>query len=400
MKQWKRWMCLIEAYVLMIIFFVGGLAFNGAEAAAKGSNAKAKTAYNALLKKARYKDRRFCLVDIDQNGTDELVIESNGWGFSEIHTYSAGSVQKVKYPKKYKYDSGDMAWEDAIGYRPAYNPKRKEFFADYVGAGGAVYGVIFKMEKGSLVKKHDLYWYHETTIMDDKYISYEEMNKIYDRYTGDFALQWITNTATNRNLYLKNEKKLSVITGNSKKIGLSAQFAKSISYKSSNKAIATVNKKGKITAKKPGTAKVTATVNYYGHTEKYVIYVTVKKSKNSYGIKGLDYKGDMAISIDKAYEKNKKYYIHGSLSAINYDDFSDAKSNRVLKKSITFRLEDTTKIYAWIRVGDADFKTKLFTPKELMKGKKKNWVFPDVRSMFWAIEVKDGKVVLLDQIWP
>ena len=50
-----------------------------------------------------------------------------------------------------------------------------------------------------------------------------------------------------------------------------------ITYKSSKKSVATVNKNGKISAKKKGTAKIKATVTLKNGTKKTVtIKVTVK----------------------------------------------------------------------------------------------------------------------------
>lgn len=50
-----------------------------------------------------------------------------------------------------------------------------------------------------------------------------------------------------------------------------------ISYSSSNSKVLTVNKSGKITAKKPGTATVTVKIQlYYGKTQTYKTVVTVK----------------------------------------------------------------------------------------------------------------------------
>ena len=46
-----------------------------------------------------------------------------------------------------------------------------------------------------------------------------------------------------------------------------------ITYKTSNKAIATVSNKGVITAKKPGKVKITVQAG----TKKFVVTVTVKK---------------------------------------------------------------------------------------------------------------------------
>ncbi|MDO5292454.1 MAG: InlB B-repeat-containing protein [bacterium] len=75
--------------------------------------------------------------------------------------------------------------------------------------------------------------------------------------------------------------KSSLYAGQTKKLKLSAKYDISnyVTYKSSNKKVATVNKQGLITAKKTGTVKITATVKINNHKRNLVYTLTVKKSE-------------------------------------------------------------------------------------------------------------------------
>lgn len=68
-----------------------------------------------------------------------------------------------------------------------------------------------------------------------------------------------------------NKKTLTLTEGKSATLTLSGN-KKSVKWSSSKKSVATVSQKGKVTAKKAGTAKITATVG----KNKYVCQVTVK----------------------------------------------------------------------------------------------------------------------------
>lgn len=70
-----------------------------------------------------------------------------------------------------------------------------------------------------------------------------------------------------------NKKKLTLEVGKSATLKLTGTKAK-VTWSSSNKAVATVNTKGKVTAKKAGKATITATVS----KKKYTCTVTVKKT--------------------------------------------------------------------------------------------------------------------------
>lgn len=75
-----------------------------------------------------------------------------------------------------------------------------------------------------------------------------------------------------------SKKKLTVSKGTCYKLKVKGISGK-VTWKSSNKRVATVNKNGKVTAKKTGTAKITAKIR----SKKFVCKVTVKKETGSNG---------------------------------------------------------------------------------------------------------------------
>ena len=83
-------------------------------------------------------------------------------------------------------------------------------------------------------------------------------------------------------------KKMTINVGQSKTIKVTGKYIKSKTFKSNRKSIATVNKKGKVTGKKIGTAKITVTVKYKKTknakkvtTKKYTCTVTVNVRKSA-----------------------------------------------------------------------------------------------------------------------
>ena len=73
-----------------------------------------------------------------------------------------------------------------------------------------------------------------------------------------------------------NKTKITLTIGSKYKLKLN-NYIKKVRWKSSNKKVASVSKKGKVTAKKKGTAKITVIAG----KKKYVCKVIVKKSKRS-----------------------------------------------------------------------------------------------------------------------
>ena len=82
-------------------------------------------------------------------------------------------------------------------------------------------------------------------------------------------------------------KKITINVGQSKTIKVTGKYIKSKSFKSNKKSIATVNKKGKVTGKKIGTAKITVTVKY-------------KKSKNAKKVTTKKYTCTVKVNVRKS----------------------------------------------------------------------------------------------------
>ena len=82
----------------------------------------------------------------------------------------------------------------------------------------------------------------------------------------------------------KVTKSMKLTVGQSKKIKVKGSYIKSKKYKTSNKKIVTVTKKGKVTAKKQGNCKITVTVKY-------------KKSKKAKKYTTKKYKCSVSVSI-------------------------------------------------------------------------------------------------------
>lgn len=107
----------------------------------------------------------------------------------------------------------------------------------------------------------------------------------------------------------------------------SKKITKDVTFTSSNKKVATVNKKGTIKAIKAGTAKITA--KYEG--KKYICKVTVKAATKVEKLK---------ISIDKVASAVRKGYGDGMTVYPDGADFTNAKSrsygiNKVVNGGIT-----------------------------------------------------------------
>lgn len=75
-----------------------------------------------------------------------------------------------------------------------------------------------------------------------------------------------------------NKTKYTLVKGSTYKLKISGT-KKKVKWSSSNKSVATVNSKGKVTAKKKGTATITAKVG----NKKYKCKITVKNHKSNSG---------------------------------------------------------------------------------------------------------------------
>lgn len=79
-----------------------------------------------------------------------------------------------------------------------------------------------------------------------------------------------------------NKKKLTLSTGKTARLKIKGASGK-VTWKSSNKKVAAVNKKGTVKAKKAGKAKITATLKIQKKTKRFFCHVTVKKQTSSTG---------------------------------------------------------------------------------------------------------------------
>ena len=97
--------------------------------------------------------------------------------------------------------------------------------------------------------------------------------------TANGISQSVTVKVVNPSVVLATTK-ATLYTAGSKTLNLNAKVYgvnKNVTYKTSNKKVATVSKKGVVTAKKKGTAKITATIKVNGKNKSVTCKVTVKK---------------------------------------------------------------------------------------------------------------------------
>lgn len=84
-----------------------------------------------------------------------------------------------------------------------------------------------------------------------------------------------------------NKKKVTIYVGKTVKLKVK-NTKKKVKWKSSNKKVATVSKKGKVKGKKPGKATITAKVG----KKKYKCKVTVKKKVSKNNVTNTGYQND------------------------------------------------------------------------------------------------------------
>lgn len=118
-----------------------------------------------------------------------------------------------------------------------------------------------------------------------------------------------------------NKAKVSIKVGNSYTLKLSGTTQK-VTWKSSNTSVATVNSKGVISAKKAGTAKVTATVL----KKKYTCTVTVSK-KNTNKFNATEAKKNISVQLHDTgngviaiLKNNNNYPVSVSAKLVYYKD--------------------------------------------------------------------------------
>ena len=256
---------------------------------------------------------------------------------------------------------------------------------------GASGYTVFRKEKGGK-------WKNVAEVKGAKKTAFSDTKVITGtQYT--YSVKAFKNTKGKKTFSSYNKKGVTAIAGlytlklNSSRITLNPGKSYTLkvngtkltpAWRSSNSKIVTVNKKGRITAKKAGTAKITATLG----GKKFVCTVTVKKASASSNKTVQNYK-----KVKKYLNKNGRYSEDGSRyieMAIDADTTAvlsyDPKENK-LDIGLTLRVEeenivstvdvvvncakpDTAKIYSGIFSGGvelyttANMKSSTYTGKQ------------------------------------
>ena len=164
-------------------------------------------------------------------------------------------------------------------------------------------------------------------------------------------------------------KSMKLTVGQSKTIKVKGSYIKSKKFKTSNKKIATVTKKGKVTAKKKGNCKITVTVKYKKSkkakkysTKKFKCSVSVKKKEQG-KIKPTVTPTDKPVTTEKPTNKpitteKPKDNVTGK----NADDVKAIKEiiaeQRKLGATISENLDDED-MYEWEKLKNDDTELRL-----------------------------------------
>lgn len=130
-----------------------------------------------------------------------------------------------------------------------------------------------------------------------------------------------------------NKKTLSLEQGKTYVLEVTGTKSK-VTWKSSNKSIATVSSKGKVTAKSPGTAKITATVG----GKKYTCKVTVKKVTVALNKKSLSLEQEQTYVLK----------IKGTESKVTWKSSDKTIATVTSKGKVTAKSPGTAKITATV----------------------------------------------------
>lgn len=178
-----------------------------------------------------------------------------------------------------------------------------------------------------------------------------------------------------------SKKSVTITVG--KTLKLSVKKAKKVKWSSSNKKIATVNKKGIVTAKSVGNAVITAKVG----KKKLKCSVIVKRFKGEYHTeKGkpryYDYRTKNSLFNLKIDIVGNELFIEGQL--VRHKQWDDNKPELVKGNKHIFILSSKTKFWS----GDTIISKKRF----LTEAKAfKTWMDRSTRGLL--IDMEDGKVV-------
>ena len=243
---------------------------------------------------------------------------------------------------------------------------------------GASGYTVFRKEKGGK-------WKNVTEVKGAKKTSFSDTKVITGtQYT--YSVKAFKNTKGKKTFSSYNKKGVTAIAGlytlklNSSRITLNPGKSYTLkvngtklapAWKSSNSKIAAVNKKGRITAKKAGTAKITATLG----GKKFVCTVTVKKASASSNKTVQNYtKVKNYLNKNGGYSEDGSRYIEMAIDADTTAVLSyDPKENK-LDMGLTLRVEeenivsivdvvvncakpDTAKVYSGIFSGGVELYT-------------------------------------------
>lgn len=191
---------------------------------------------------------------------------------------------------------------------------------------------IFRKEKGSK-------WQTVAEVNSAKKVAYSD-TKVSTGVQYTYSVKAFKNVKGKKTYSSYNKKGVTAIAGlgtlrlNSSKVTVykGQTYALKIngtklapSWKSSNSKVASVNKNGKVTAKKPGTAKITARLG----GKKFVCTVTVKKASAAANKLAKNYaKVRNYINKNGRYSEDGSKYIEASIDAettaiLSYDTKSD-----------------------------------------------------------------------------
>lgn len=243
---------------------------------------------------------------------------------------------------------------------------------------GASGYTVFRKEKGGK-------WKNVAEVKGAKKTAFSDTKVITGtQYT--YSVKAFKNTKGKKTFSSYNKKGVTAIAGlstlklNSSRITLNPGKSYTLkvngtklapAWKSSNSKIVTVNKKGRITAKKAGTAKITATLG----GKKFVCTVTVKKASASSNKTVQNYtKVKNYLNKNGRYSEDGSRYIEMSIDADTTAVLSyDPKGNK-LDMGLTLRVEeenivstvdvvvncakpDTAKVYSGIFSGGVELYT-------------------------------------------
>ena len=243
---------------------------------------------------------------------------------------------------------------------------------------GASGYTVFRKEKGGK-------WKNVTEVKGAKKTSFSD-TKVTTGTQYTYSVKAFKTTKGKKTFSSYNKKGVTAIAGlytlklNSSRITLNPGKSYTLkvngtklapAWKSSNSKVVTVNKKGRITAKKAGTAKITATLG----GKKFVCTVTVKKASASSNKTVQNYtKVKNYLNKNGRYSEDGSRYIEMSIDADTTAVLSyDPKENK-LDMGLTLRVEeenivstvdvvvncakpDTAKVYSGIFSGGVELYT-------------------------------------------